>query len=248
LAAFGQGIYKKNPRWSLAPTLYSFIIEYNNKGKKKAVLVYHIYYPIDKKGKIHDWERIEIHLTNVGSLEKSEKIENIVITNHHKHVFLKSGQNASFINTVRGKHVLIWQAKWRRDKRVAKNQDKNGGELYFVNHNKFKKMLNNINNEAKVKSLNGEELMFHYIFYEESDAELSKILKAWTSPQYNETDYFKKYTYDPNYGYRKPKLNHVKRLTYRIDDIFKIVKTQMARDNEMINQNWGDYSLTGKGA
>jgi hypothetical protein len=107
--------------WRLRPTLYTSLIEFMDTDKQ-LVLLYHIYHFGDENwtatnngtspDKIHDWERVEIHLKNVvGSPGTGETVNYVTITKHHDNTRY-SGSEAKFIETSTGKHVMLWQAEW----------------------------------------------------------------------------------------------------------------------------------------
>lgn len=138
VAAAAQG-YSGYAAWRLRPTLYTALIEFKGPAGKELVLLYHIYHAMDQQyinpwedssrppDKIHDWERVEIHLKNVGGSPGSgEAINYVVVTQHHQHV-VRTAAQAKFMDTPTGKHVMVWQAEWS-----SRTTAPRGAELRFV--------------------------------------------------------------------------------------------------------------------
>lgn len=157
--------------WRIAPTLYTFLVEFMDRGSKSLVLLYHVYHAKDA-GHTHDWERLEIRIDGVrGDPGSGERVRYAVVTEHHRSRGRRLPHpDLSFQVTGSGTHLLVWQApqtrSWGPDK----------GELHFV-RDSWQDLERLGSDEPALVDVVGEgPLPFHYVFVPEADA---GAVSAW---------------------------------------------------------------------
>lgn len=167
----------------IRPTLYTAIIEFTENDCRSVILLYHVYHA-GQDGSIHDWERIEIRLNNVGSYPNSgESIAYVVVTEHSLHKSMPT-DSLQFLTTSKGKHVLLWQAKLSKNGLFSRGFKK--GELHFVK-SPIESILNNRAAGALASlDIDGQNsAKFHYVFALDPDAgslfDLQKITPSTVS-------------------------------------------------------------------
>jgi hypothetical protein len=158
--------------WRIRPTLYTALIEFMEGKRKSVVMLYHIYHAM-QEWTIHDWERVEIRLDGLTpeGAGNGEQIRYVVITEHSKHSargIASKGilhPDLNFYETANGKHLLVYQAKWRNQPPLRK------GELHFVTQRWTAKMIQQ-SAPTQLVQINGfGKTPFHYVFVPRADSE-----------------------------------------------------------------------------
>ncbi len=227
--------------WQIRPTLYTAAIEFMSHGQKSLILLYHVYHAMQgcltaacKNEDIHDWERIEIRLDNIhpNGPNHDETIRYYVLTAHSEHTGrLGSHEDLHFVDnfetpqTIAGKHLLIWQAKWRGGIGARK------GELRFVEEalDAFykKKAKVNVSRYPFPKP-------FHYIFVDQDAGGVQDFLKALPLTQENANALASGKDDDEVVRTKK-----TKRITYELQDLADVFPTHWVHANGPdTNVNW----------
>ena len=228
--------------WQIRPTLYTAVIEFMRDGQKSLILLYHVYHAMQgciprgcKNYDIHDWERIEIRLDHIDPTGPGshETIRYHVLTKHSKHTGRLGGhEDLHYMDKletphpIEGKHLLVWQAKWRGLLGSRK------GELRFV-----KEALEDFyykKAEVEVSKSLGEK-PFHYIFVDRDATSTVGFLKA--KPITQETASKLASGKDV---YRIIKTKKTKRITYELQDLADVFPTHWIHANgpDTKNINW----------
>ena len=229
--------------WQIRPTLYTAVIEFMSKGQKSLILLYHVYHAMQecikpnckKKEDIHDWERIELRLNRVhpNGPNQGETIRYHVLTVHSKHTGRMGGHgdlhyvdNFETPQTIAGKHLLVWQAKWR-DKVLGPSK----GELRFVEEglDAFyrKKAKVDVSGYSKDKP-------FHYIFVDQDAIGTPDFLRALSITQENAIKLTSGKDDD-----RVVRTKKTKRITYELQDLADVFPTHWVDANGPgTNTNW----------
>lgn len=224
-AQFNQNI-PQYESWKIRPTLYTYIIEYMDGGRKDLVLQYHIYYAATEGSwgakKIHDWERVEVRIKGVtGSPGTGEQVDFVVLTNHHRHIVRTSTDtDMHFMSTPTGKHVLVWQAEWSGRRSAAY-----GNELRFVQDSYAQITAERVSNakaEVEVSSKDKDKNV-HYVYAPEGSA---SAVSAWGAQEITGDNAHQLYSgYDNEVTAR---WNAVKRISYELQDIADISASHWA--------------------
>ncbi|WP_408889103.1 hypothetical protein ACJ2CR_33945 [Myxococcus faecalis] len=208
--------------WRIRPTLYTSLIEFMD-GSKNLKLIYHVYHALDKNAagdyQLHDWERVEMLVTNaVGAPGSGESVAYAVVTQHKRNVVRRAGHvDLNFMQTATGKHLLIWQAEWS-DKLAAAH----GQELRFVTdpYAFFAgRMASAGKAEAGVNNDGGRKNV-HYAFVPEGSADAVAAFGA-RALTYATADALAS-RYDNGKTITWP---NVKRVTYELQDLADILPT-----------------------
>ncbi|WP_426735749.1 hypothetical protein [Myxococcus faecalis] len=208
--------------WRIRPTLYTSLIEFMD-GSKNLKLIYHVYHALDKNAagdyQLHDWERVEMLVTNVvGAPGSGESVAYAVVTQHKRNVVRRAGHvDLNFMQTATGKHLLIWQAEWS-DKLAAAH----GQELRFVTdpYAFFAgRMASAGKAEAGVNNDGGRKNV-HYAFVPEGPADAVAAFGA-RALTYATADALAS-RYDNGKTITWP---NVKRVTYELQDLADILPT-----------------------
>ncbi|GEN07209.1 hypothetical protein SAMN05443572_104166 [Myxococcus fulvus] len=208
--------------WRIRPTLYTSLIEFMD-GSKSLKLIYHVYHALDKNAagdyQLHDWERVELLVTNVvGAPGNGESVAYAVVTQHKRNVVRRAGHvDLNFMQTATGKHLLVWQAEWS-DKLAAAH----GQELRFVTdpYAFFAgRMASAGKAEAGVNNDGGRKNV-HYAFVPEGSADAVAAFGA-RALTYATADALAS-RYDNGKSISWP---NVKRVTYELQDLADILPT-----------------------
>ena len=224
----------KIPNWRIRPTLYTALIEFmeadpDGRLHKCLKLLYHIYHPIDKRGKLHDWERIEMRIDSVGAEPgQQETISYVIITTHNIHNAMRGDDvRLKFFRTRDGKHPLLWQAQW--DEPHAGDSDSlNGHELQFVTTDLTADMgkavvdIEGPFNTLRGKPIRYSQKTFHYIFVDESSSATCKSLNAKAITPASS----RRLAYGGSKNTALPAEN-TRRITYELQDIADIIPSML---------------------
>ncbi|NUM79243.1 T9SS type A sorting domain-containing protein [bacterium] len=224
--------------WNIRPTLYTSIIEFmendvNGIPRKCLKLLYHPYQAIDKEGKLHDWEHIEVRVDMVGRTPgQGEQISYVIITTHKIQNGLKFGDPyLNFHETQDGKHVLIWRSQW--DKAESNDPDNlNGQELQFVKDTiglftKNESSLAIVNvydpygDVTNTSGINGSgtyQVNFHYVFVDEKAEGATEFWETNRIDNFSASGLFS--GVDKNQQITK---SEIKRIAYELQDIADIL-------------------------
>ncbi len=227
--------------WQIRPTLYSAIIEFMQDGHKSVILLYHVYHAMQGclqvtciNEDIHDWERIELRLDHIHPKgpNHGETIRYHVLTAHSKHTGRLGGHgdlhyldNFETPQTIAGKHLLVWQAKWRGGIGSRK------GELRFVEEG----WDGFYHKRAKI-DVSGYRLdkPFHYIFVNQDAIGTPTFLKALPLTQENA-----KMLASGKDDDRVIDTEDTKRITYELQDLADVFPTHWVHANgQNTNTNW----------
>ena len=131
--------------------------------------------------------------------------------------------------TIEGKHLLVWQARWRGGNLVARK-----GELRFVEKNalNYKSARTRVSKYPTKKS-------FHYIFVDQDAIGTPEFLGATSIRQENAR------ALASGKRYRKDvKTKNVKRITYELQDLADVFPTHWVHANgpDRKNTNWAGKS------
>ncbi len=222
LSAIGllDKIKNKAINFKLNPTAYSFILEFNEAGKKSLTMVYNLYHSRDSAS-IHDWERVEIRLDDVTeNVLTSESVAYVVITRHSVHVAAAANE-VQFYNTGKGRHPMIYQAKWNDNSLGMGSMRKN--ELHFVRDSMATLLASS---QAKLKvSDQSAPVNYHYVYIVGSDDVAVQELKAQALNTEN-ADQLYSGSADETIA-----RSQVKSLQYELQDVADILVTHLDRTN-----------------
>lgn len=218
-------------KWEIRPTLYTYAIEYMDSGQKNLVLMYHVYHGLDKNAEnvtqIHDWERIEIHISNVSSVRKpgfGESIKFAVATQHARSVReYPWSKNFNVMTTNTGKHLMIFQAEWSR-----KIGGIHGQELRFV-EDSWSRISSDMRRNKKAEvEINGtsNDKNVHYAFAPNSSSGAVRAINARVL-NYQSAPSLTSY-YDNDDG---TKWSNVPRIQYELQDLADIIPTHWSKSN-----------------
>lgn len=170
------------PDWDIRPTMYSAMLEYTDgAGGKSATLIYLPYFA-KQKGSIHDWERIEIRLSDItGDPGTGEEVDYAVITEHSKHNTRPGGdEDLNFATTTEGKHLMIWRADQTTGFDPTTPNRPFGGELHWVEetYQEVLDLMESPSDTAKVDINGNGQKGFHYVFVPEFDPDMVELWGA----------------------------------------------------------------------
>ncbi len=227
--------------WQIRPTLYTAVIEFMNEGQKSLILLYHVYHAMQGcltkaciNEDIHDWERIELRLDNIDPKgpNHGETIRYHVLTAHSKHTGRLGGhQDLHYVDnletpqTIAGKHLLVWQAKWRGGLGARK------GELRFVEEG-----LDAFYHKRAKVDVSGYqwEKPFHYIFVNQDAIGTPDFLKALPLTQENANSLASGKDDD-----KVVDTEDTKRIKYELQDLADVFPTHWVHANGPdTNTNW----------
>lgn len=218
--------------WQIRPTMYTAMIEYMspNGSRKDATLLYHVYHA-KQTGSIHDWERVEVRLTDIsGNPGSGEDVSYVVLTEHKKHnVRLDPHGDLNFFTTANGKHPMVWQAQQRKKKSdsiigffggFVGHEKFQGGELHFVEEpmSKITDLVND-DDKAEVDVNGGDKKNFHYLFVPQDDVEAVSYWNAQTLTQSNADELSHKHDKGGI------KVSEVRKIKYELQDLADILPT-----------------------
>ena len=228
--------------WQIRPTLYTALIEFMNEGEKSLILLYHVYHAMQgciprgcKDYDIHDWERIELRLDNIhpNGPNQGETIRYHVLSAHSKHTGRIGGHgdlhyvdNRETPQTIEGKHLLVWQAKWN-----GLFPQSRKGELRFV-----KDGLDDFYNKRAKVDVSGYELekSFHYIFVDQDAIRTPDFFNAASITQENANSLV-----SGKGEYHIIRTKKTKRITYELQDLADVFPTHWVHANAPdTNRNW----------
>ncbi len=213
--------------WRIRPTLYTSLIEFQSNGTKNLKLIYHVYHALDKNAagstQLHDWERIEMLVRNVGpNPGGGETVDYGVVTQHGRNVVRPAAQ-MNFYNTATGKHLMIWQAEWSNKLAAA-----HGNELRFIQDNDAfvrNALYSNGRSEINVNNDSGRKNV-HYAFVPEASpvavAEFGAAAITYASADRLASRFDNGNTV---------RWNDTKRVTYELQDLADIVPTHWSGGN-----------------
>ena len=225
----------EHANWKIQPTLYTAIIEFMQKGQKSLILLYHVYHAMQgcqkleriicKNADIHDWERMEVRINNVTTdgPGHGEDIGYYVLTAHSKHTGRKGGHsnlhyldNMETPQSIVGKHLFIWQARWRGSIGPRK------GELRFVKDglNEF------LHGKAKVDISGHDDKPFHYVFVDKDAKDATAFWEAKGISSDNAQEQASGKDDD-----RIIKTSKTKRVTYELQDLVDVFPTHWIHAN-----------------
>lgn len=224
-------------QWKINPTLYTAVIEFMLKGQKSLVLLYHIYHAYQggdfNTADIHDWERIEVRIDDVQNSGpgQGEKINYYVLTRHDHHDARVYGhsdlhfvENVDTPSQISGKHLLVWQAKWRGTRGLRK------AELHYVQNG----LHDFINDTAEVDITKTGERPFHYIFVNGGSPQTAEFFNATPITYQNASTKYSGLDDDT-----KIHTSQTKRITYELQDLADILPTHWVHANGTnTNINW----------
>ncbi|WP_447970294.1 hypothetical protein [Nitrospira sp. M1] len=226
---------KGHANWKIQPTLYTAAIEFMQNDQKSLILLYHVYHAMQgcqkleqiicKNEDIHDWERIEIrlnHVTDTGP-GQGETIGYYVLTAHSKHTGRLGGHpdlhyldNMNTPQSLTGKHLFVWQAKWRGSTGPRK------GELRFVEDelNEF------LDGRAKVDISGHDDKPFHYVFVDRDAKDATAFWNAQSINAENAANLASGKDDD-----KVIKTKKTKRITYELQDLADVFPTHWIHAN-----------------
>jgi len=234
--------------WKIQPTLYTAVIEFMQNDQKSLILLYHVYHAMQgcqkleqaicKNEDIHDWERIEVrinHVTDAGP-GHGEQIGYYVLTAHSKHTARLGGHpdlqyldNMETPQSITGKHLLIWQAKWRGSIGPRK------GELRFVEDG----LQEFLESKAKVDVSGHDNKPFHYIFVDQDAKDATAFWNAKSITAENASELASGRDDDDIIKTRK-----TKRITYELQDLADVFPTHWVHANgQGTNSNWAGSTV-----
>jgi hypothetical protein len=211
--------------WQIRPTLYAGVIEYMDGGQKHLVLLYQIYHAMQESvlqnARIHDFERVEIHIRNVSTTRRPNAGESAafaVITQHNNNVMRALGSpDYNFLDSGTGRHLLLWQAEWN-----AKYTGAHGHELRFVEDRAstiLSRMASNANAEVNIIGDSGDNNV-HYAFVPEASATAVSQFAARAINYTNATTLASRRDNGDDINWAS-----VKRVTYELQDLADIYPT-----------------------
>ncbi|GJL56641.1 MAG: hypothetical protein NPIRA02_37730 [Nitrospirales bacterium] len=226
---------KGHANWKIQPTLYTAAIEFMQNDQKSLILLYHVYHAMQgcqkleqvicKNEDIHDWERIEIrlnHVTDTGP-GQGEAIGYYVLTAHSKHTGRLGGhpdlhylENMNTPQSLAGKHLFIWQAKWRGSTGPRK------GELRFVEDD----LDEFLNGRAKVDISGHDDKPFHYVFVDRDAKDATAFWNAQHITAENAANLASGKDDD-----KVIKTKKTKRITYELQDLADVFPTHWIHAN-----------------
>ena len=218
--------------WRIRPTLYTSLIEFQADGGKNLKLIYHVYHALDKNAlgstQLHDWERIEMLVRNVGvNPGAGEYVDYAVVTQHGRNV-VRPGSQVRFYSTATGRHLMIWQAEWSNKLGAA-----HGNELRFVqDSDAYVRGRFAVNGKAELDVNNDSgRKNVHYAFLPEASS--SAVAEFGAAPiTYESADRLaSRYDNGNTVGWA-----YTKRVTYELQDLADIVSTHWAGGN--YQQHW----------
>lgn len=237
--------------WRIRPTLYSAIIEFMDEGQKSLILLYHVYHAL-QEGDIHDWERIEIRLDNIPSIANDlgpghgEHINYHVLTAHKGHTIRKpKSSDLRYLDSqttkqrFKGKHLLVWQAKWSHfgyfDGLGIDGPGPYNGELRFVKTDYHKIMQGS----ARARISDHGEKPFHYIFVSQDADDAVELLGAQQIEKSNAPILASGFDDDKTIP-----IQEVHRITYELQDLADIVPTHYQHANGLDqNIHWSGRAI-----
>lgn len=220
--------------WEIRPTLYSAALQFDDAGITSMILLYHVYHAeqgnvelediVPEYGSIHDWERIELRIDDVGSSPgQDESVRYMVVTEHGTHQ-ARSGDTVEFHETKSGAHPLLWQAEHANPLGVG------FAELHFVEETALSVLASDTGRVA----VNGEsDQSFHYAFVDPSDAEAAAAWGVLTLTADNAAQLVAS-TDDP------PAMSSVRRIAYELQDLADVFPSHLDTN---AGTSWADPTV-----
>jgi len=219
----GRGVPAAMQQWQIRPTLYTSLIEFMEGERKSLILIYHVYHAM-QDGAIHDWERIEIRIDDVGGSPGlgPEQINYVVITTHGDHVRKHLGRDLNFMETDTGRHLMIWQAKWSNEPFYSRS-DFRKAELHFIEDNFAKVHDENARDDEARLNVNGsgDRADINYVFVCENS---SAAVDYWGAEALTHTNAGKMAARKS----RRDDFSDLPRITYELQDIADIAPSHWA--------------------
>jgi len=239
---------KDHENWNIQPTLYTAVIEFMQNGEKSLILLYHVYHAMQgcqkleqvicKNEDIHDWERMEVRINQVTDQGPGygENVGYYVLTAHSKHTGRLGGHpdlhyldNMETPQSNAGKHLFIWQAKWRGSTGPRK------GELRFVEDG----LHEFLDGKAKVDVSGHDNKPFHYIFVDQDAKDTTAFWNAQSLRADNASELASGRDDDDIINTRK-----TKRITYELQDLADVFPTHWVHANgQGANINWAGSTV-----